>query len=87
MNKINKIKKIITKHRELRSEQKKLEREVNEFDMAKEYERLYTEKKKEYQIENPSESKIMTTGYYDYDNTYDNDGDHFDQFHGHQHND
>jgi len=41
-------------------------REVKEFDIAREAERLYKEKVAEYKLRNPSEAKIMTSEYYAY---------------------
>lgn len=41
-------------------------REVKEYDVAKESERLYKEKVRAYQLRNPSEAKIFTSQYYAY---------------------
>lgn len=43
-------------------------REVKEYDIAKEAERIYKQKGDAYQLRNPSEAKIMTSQYYDYGN-------------------
>jgi hypothetical protein len=41
-------------------------REVKEYEIAADAERRYKEKARSYQLRNPSESKIMTSNYYDY---------------------
>lgn len=42
-------------------------REINEFDMATEYANLYMAEQEKYRLRNPSEVKVMTSQYYEYD--------------------
>lgn len=50
--------------------------EVSEGAIADKAERDYKRKRKEYQLNNPSEAKIMTSEYYDYGNSL-NSSDHY----------